>query len=82
MGLGIASVQNMLELWQQGNLEDINSVIEMGSQELHLKSADFENLLNTACITEYDHTSFTSLDNWPSYPRCSAKPLYLSLIHI
>jgi len=76
MGLGIASVQNILELWQQGNLKNINSVVEMGSQELHLKLGDFEDLLNTACITDYDKNPFASLDNWPGQPRCSAKPLY------
>ena len=67
MGLGIASVQNILELWQQGNLKNINSVIEMGSQELHLKLADFEDLLNTVCITDYDKTLFTSL-HWTIGP--------------
>ena len=42
MGLGLAAVQNTLELWQQGLLNTANKVVEMGSQELHLKTADFK----------------------------------------
>tara|TARA_Y100001968_G_scaffold187885_1_gene172225 strand:+ start:243 stop:1115 length:873 start_codon:yes stop_codon:yes gene_type:complete len=76
MGLGLATIQNMLELWQQGHLDNTKSVMEMGSQELHVKLADFEQLLNTACITNYDTSPFHILENWPGQPRCSAKPFY------
>ena len=38
MGLGIAAVQNTLELSKLGLLEGTNKIAEMGSQELHLKS--------------------------------------------
>ena len=41
MGLGVAAVQNVLELWQQGLFENKKKIIEMGSQELHLKAHDF-----------------------------------------
>ena len=30
MGLGLAAVQNTLELWQQGLLNTANKVVEMG----------------------------------------------------
>ena len=42
MGLNIAGIQNILELWQLGYLKNSKKIIEMGSQELHLKSNDFE----------------------------------------
>jgi hypothetical protein len=32
MGFGIGAIQNYLELSQQGFFDDINNVIEMGSQ--------------------------------------------------
>jgi hypothetical protein len=35
VGLGLAAVQNTLELWQQGFFKNTKNVIEMGSQELH-----------------------------------------------
>ena len=76
MGLGIAAVQNILDLRHHGSLKNTTSVIEMGSQELHLKSADFEEMLNIACVTDYDKTRFSLLNNWPGQPRCSTKPLY------
>ena len=53
MGLGIAAVQNTLELWQQGLLNTANKVVEMGSQELHLKTDDFEDMVNMAGVNNY-----------------------------
>jgi len=52
MGLGLAAIQNTLELWQQGYFEEINSVAEMGSQELHVTGEDFRNLIQQACLPD------------------------------
>ena len=60
MGLGIGAIQNYLELSQQGLFKDINNVIEMGSQELHIKQKDFEELIRGACIKNYKDTNFKS----------------------
>lgn len=79
MGLGIAAVQNTLELWQQGFFKNIKKVVEMGSQELHLKRADFEELIKTANVVNYEKENFLNLDNWPEQPRCSSKSLYQML---
>jgi SAM-dependent methyltransferase len=79
MGLGLAAVQNTLELWQQGLLNNVNKVVEMGSQELHLKAADFENLIKIAGVKNYKKENFANLDNWPNRPRCSSRPLYKML---
>jgi SAM-dependent methyltransferase len=76
MGLGLAAVQNTLELWQQGLLNNVNKVVEMGSQELHLKSADFEYLIKIAGVKNYKKENFPNLDDWPNSPRCSSRPLY------
>ena len=54
MGLGIAAIQNMLELYQQGVFSDTRKVVEMGSQEVHLKEADFEELIKIAGVTNYE----------------------------
>jgi SAM-dependent methyltransferase len=79
MGLGIAAVQNTLELWQQGFFKNTKNVIEMGSQELHLKAADFEELVEMAGVEGYKSGDFTNLGNWPCRPLCSSKPLYQML---
>ena len=60
MGFGIGTIQNYLELSQQGFFKDINNVIEMGSQELHIKAKDFEELIRGACIKNYKDTNFKS----------------------
>ena len=79
MGLGLAAIQNALELWQHGYFERINSVAEMGSQEIHVTSEDFGNLIQQACFPDYEKYDFPGLDNWPSKPRCAAKHLYKML---
>ncbi len=76
MGLGIGAIQNYLELSQQGYFDDIHNVIEMGSQELHIKAKDFEELIRGACIKNYKDVNFKNLDNWPGQPRCSSKYFY------
>ncbi|MDP1809594.1 MAG: hypothetical protein Q8L35_08675 [Actinomycetota bacterium] len=76
MGLGMAAVKLNLELWQRGLFKDLNSVLDFGSQELHLKLADFEEFVDAAGIVDYDKSKFAALDNWPGAPRCSAKPFY------
>jgi hypothetical protein len=48
----------------------------MGSQELHLKLVDFESLIRTAGISNYNGDNFTALKNWPGSPGCSSKPFY------
>ena len=58
MGFGIGTIQNYLELSQQGLFKDINNVIEMGSQELHIKQKDFEELIRGAYIKNYQNTIF------------------------
>ena len=76
MGLGIPAVKLTLELWKRGLLKDVNSVIDMGAQELHLKLTDFEYLLNSAGIEDYSLEEFTALRVWPGAPRMSAKQFY------
>ena len=44
MGIGIASTQNLLELNELGLLKNFNSVIEVGSQEIHIQKNDFDSL--------------------------------------
>ena len=39
MGLGTGAVKLMLELNERGLLKDVSSVVEIGSQELHLTQA-------------------------------------------
>lgn len=76
MGLGPCAVNLYLELWQRGIFRNIKSVIEMGSQEIHMKSARFEELLKNAGIDTYRPEKFPNLANWPGQPRTSSKPFF------
>ena len=50
MGLGPGAVKLYLELWQRNLLANVESVIDMGSQELHLTRTAFKELVNAAGI--------------------------------
>jgi hypothetical protein len=76
MGIGISCVKLNLDLWRQGLFKDVHHVIEMGSQELHLKLSDFEDLVQMAGVKDYKREDFTDLDYWPGSPRLSSRHFY------
>ena len=77
MGLGTGAVKLMLELNERGLLKDVSSVVEIGSQELHLTQAEFEKLVEVAGISNYQSEQFANLKYWPAKsPRCPAKNFY------
>lgn len=76
MGLGPAAVRLYLELWQRGVLANVRSVVEMGSQEMHLTKTQFEGLVRSAGVRTYDESAFADLVHWPGTPRCSARSFY------
>ena len=78
MGISIAGVQNLLELHLAGHFKGKKSVVEFGSQELHLKSKDLEELMSMANI-DFNKSNFPNIENWPKKNRCSTKYLYKTL---
>ena len=52
MGLGADAVKLYLELWQRNLMANVESVLDMGSQELHLTKAEFKELVDVAGISE------------------------------
>ena len=77
MGLGTGAVKLMLELNQRGLLKDVQSVVDIGSQELHLTLEEFEELVEVAGIQNYQGERFANLKYWPAQsPRCPARLLY------
>jgi SAM-dependent methyltransferase len=76
MGLGSGAVKIYLELWQRNLFANVESVMEVGSQELHLSMDNFKQLVDAAGIPDYDEKSLPNLDNWPAQPRCSARYFY------
>lgn len=75
MGMGMDSIKLYLELYQRGLFENMETVIDMGSQELHLNQTDFEILIHSAGISNYEKENFTRW-NWPKSPRSSSKPFF------
>ena len=76
MGLGPAAIKMNLELFNRGFLKDRRSVVDMGSQGLHLNLADFEELLHMAGMDDYKKENFSALAHWPNGPECSSRFFY------
>ena len=76
MGLGIAAIKLYLELYQRGILTEVQSVMDMGSQELHLTKVRFDELVRAAGISDYDDSVFSELDKWPESRGTSAGNFY------
>ena len=79
MGLAIAAVQNTLELYNLGYFKKAESVMEIGSQELHLKKNDLKELFDYVNLDSSLVENYPNIDNWPNQPRCSSKYLYEAL---
>lgn len=76
MGIGITSAQNLLELNELGLLKDFKSVIEIGSQEIHIQKNDFKELIEIAGLDVNLVENIPNIKNWPFSPRASSKYLY------
>jgi len=76
MGLGMSSLQNLLELNNLGYFKNSKSIIEMGSQELHIKKEDLKELLEHAGFDGDLVNKIPNINNWPSGPRASSKHFY------
>ena len=79
MGLGPAAVQLTLELCQRGLFRNIKSVVNIGSQEIHVELDHFENLVKAAGVSNYRRANFPGIENYPAQPRSPARPLYQML---
>tara|TARA_B100000700_G_C14872554_1_gene774106 strand:+ start:87 stop:1028 length:942 start_codon:yes stop_codon:yes gene_type:complete len=79
MGLSLANIQNILELKNLGYFKNSNSVIEIGSQELHINMLDLKELFEIAGLDKNLIDTFPNVKNWPFSPRCSSKHLYKAL---
>ena len=76
MGVSAAAVDLLIDLRQRHLLDDVRSVAEIGSQELHLSREQLERSLSAGGVNGYDRSKFPDIDNWPGRPRASARGLY------
>ena len=73
MGLGLAAVQLLLELHHSKKFNNFDSVMEIGSQEIHLKIKDLKELYISAGLEPSLLDCAEKKNNWPSQPRLSSK---------
>ncbi|MDE2027115.1 MAG: hypothetical protein KGJ11_01070 [Candidatus Omnitrophica bacterium] len=71
----MGAIKMTLELYQKGILKDTHSVMEMGSQGLHISIPDLEELLQMAGLSNYRKKDFGNLKRWPE-GSCSSKVFY------
>lgn len=76
MGIGIAAAQILLELKNLGKFKDLKSVAEIGSQEIHFKKKDLEDLYLQSGLDSSKLDKYENIDNWPKQPRASSKKFY------
>ena len=79
MGIGIAAAQILLELKNLGKFKDLKSVAEIGSQEIHFKKKDLEDLYLQSGLDPSNLSKYDNIDNWPKQPRASSKKFYEDL---
>lgn len=78
MGMGIGSLKTALELKGLGVFDDVQDVIDMGSQELHVGYDEFVYLCKNARLSPEDD-EFEKLRKFPGHPRCSLKQFWKML---
>jgi len=79
MGIDLSLASLLLELKYLEKLKDVKNVLEIGSQELHLKKDDLKELYNQVGLDDKLLDNHSNLDNWPDEPRESAKKFYNDL---
>jgi len=76
MGIGISSIQNMLELYDLGYLKNAQSILEIGSQEVHVNYKDLVKISKVVGIEENAIENIPNVKNWPFSPRGTSKFFY------
>ena len=76
MGIGISSIQNMLELYDLGYLKNAQSILEIGSQEVHVNYKDLVKISKVVGIEENTIENIPNVKNWPFSPRGTSKFFY------
>tara|TARA_A100001388_G_scaffold194862_1_gene146950 strand:+ start:77 stop:949 length:873 start_codon:yes stop_codon:yes gene_type:complete len=80
MGLGISALRSALEFSEKGFFDDKESVIDMGSQEIHIKKEDFIEITNSFNYApNWDNFPCTYKDIWPGFPRDSSSNFWKML---
>ena len=81
MALGPAAIKLNLELWQRDLLKDVRSVCDMGSQEIMVGLSEFEGLVRSAGVSNWERfkENFVNLSFFPGQPRCSSSHFYRML---
>ena len=80
MGLGIAVIQNIVEMYSLGYFKNSKSILEIGSQQLSCTKGDIKELFKQANLDSEQVDSFKDINNFPAKrPKASAKPFYNAL---
>ena len=80
MAIGLGSARSALEFARRGYFNDMDSVMDMGAIELHVKKNDFLNITQSYGYKP-DLKDFPFIDNWPnnSLNSESSKPFWRML---
>lgn len=76
MGIGLSTAQLLLELKYLNKFKNFKNVVEIGSQEIHIKKEDLADLYEQIGLDKKLLDSHLNINNWPNHPRESAKSFY------
>lgn len=80
MGLGISALRSALEFSEKGFFDNKESVIDMGSQEIHITKKDFIEITNSFNYSpDWNHFPCINKDIWPEFPRDSTSNIWKML---
>jgi len=75
MAMNIASLKAALEFKGRGFFDQLGQVLDLGSQELHVRYDDFVYMCRNAGLAP-DDEDFETLKNFPGSPRCALRPFW------
>ena len=80
MGFSISDLRSSLEFARRGYFDNMEKVLDMGSQEIHIKKKDFIEITKSFKYSvNLDKFPNILKDNWPNFPRESTKSFWKML---
>ena len=80
MGFSIPALRSSLEFARKGYFDNMENVIDMGSQEIHIKKKDFIEITKSFdYLVNLEEFPRIMNDNWPKQPRESTKSFWKML---
>jgi len=79
MGLSLTTVEALLGIWKDGHFNGKKSILELGSQELHLTLDNFERAVEAYQVPGFEREAFEPWE-WENRGRCVYADKFYSIL--